>query len=149
MNKSILTNAQQANDTLAKLYDKTGYNITMKDVNNLTIFKNLKTPQHSASISYHYIFLVFLLLILVILLPSKLPGCKKCAKSSKIYPQRSSPLLYKVTDNVEINQNFSKPYFSRKLIGKYLLIGSKTGNIDVDIESGNNDTEEDITEINI
>ena len=149
VNKSILTNAQQANDTLAKLYDKTGYNITMKDVNNLTIFKNLKTPQHSAIISYHYLFLVFLLLILVILLPSKLPGCKKCAKSSKIYPHRSSPLLYKVTDNVEINQNFSKPYFSRKLIGKYLLIGSKTGNIDVDIESGNNDTEEDITEINI
>ena len=149
VNNSILTDAQQANDTLAKLYDKTGYNITMIVVNNFTIFKNLKTSQHSAIISYHYLFLVFLLLILVILLPSKLPACKKCAKSSKIYPHRSSPLLYKVTDNVEINQNFPKPYFSRKLIGKYLLIGSKTENIDVNIESGNNDTEEDITEINI
>ena len=149
VNKSILTNAQQANDTLAKLYDKTGYNITMIVVNNFTIFKNLKTSQHLAIISYHYLFLVFLLLILVILLPSKLPACKKCAKSSKIYPHRSSPLLYKVTDNVEINQNFPKPYFSRKLIGKYLLIGSKTENIGVDIESGNIDTEVDITEINI
>ena len=37
-NPSKTGNDTSVNDTLVKLYDKTGYNITMEDVNNLTIF---------------------------------------------------------------------------------------------------------------
>ena len=140
----IVTATDTAHDTLVKFDDD---NI-LKAAPNITIVQNSQISEHSEIFSYQFLFLVFLLLLFVFLLPSKPPIC---LKQSKIYPHRSSPQTYKIPDKLEKRENsfLSKFRFPKTIVGKYLLVGSMGENADVDLESDINVTQEDITEIYI
>merc|ERR1719206_269904 len=101
------------------------------------------TLQHSSStLSHEYLIIILLLLLFVILLPPRFP---QCSQSRRIAPQISSPLQYKVPDKADPDRGFS---IQKVIVGKYLFIASKIGNLNMDIENHNADVEGDITEIN-
>ena len=106
----------------------------------------VKHDLHSATLSPEYLILILLLLLFVILLPSRFPQCVSWPRYRRIYPHRSSPVNYKVCDKAEPKNRVSIP---QAIVGKYLFIASKIGNIHPGIENHNNTIEEDITEINI